>query len=232
MKTKIYKDWTLFDLILILTSEILVIVTSFVFHSDFWNTATAALYILAALHLAKGKVAGYVLGLIVVAFYCFISYREALYGELIHYLLLETPLWTAGIIGWLKNHDEKTDSVKMNIIGKKEWFFATIGTIVISVAFYFILKALNTNQLVFSTLSIVVNVFSEYLIMRRSRFGFIGYITCDILLMILWGVPMLYGELEIIPMFINGIANFAIDVYGLINWVNLQRIQDEEKKTA
>ena len=232
MNTKVYKDWTIFDVILLLVSVVAVFATSLIFGSDFWNTITAILYILAALHLAKGKVLGYFLGLIVVAFYCYIIYRSGLHGEMIHYLTLETPLWTAGIIGWLRNHDDKTNSVKMNTIHAKEWCLATIGTIAVSVAFYFILRALHTSQLLLSTISIVVNVFSEYLIMRRSKFGFVGYIACDMLLILLWGVPMLYGEVGIVPMFINGLANLAIDIYGLINWVRLQREQNEEKKTA
>ena len=41
----------------------------------------------------------------------------------------------------------------------------------------------------------------------------------------LWGIPVIKGNLLLFPMFINPIINFISDIYGIHNWQKLEKIQ-------
>lgn len=97
---------------------------------------------------------------------------------------------------------------------------------------YFLLKALNTNELIVSTLSIVDNIFAVYLLARRSKYGFISYIINDLILIALWGIPVIQGNWLLLPMLINPIVNLINDTYGVINWTRMQKSQREQKQEA
>ena len=64
----------------------------------------------------------------------------------------------------------------------------------------------------------LTSLFATYLVARRSKYGFLFYICNDIILVILWGMPVLNGELTLIPMVVNPIINLINDIYGWKSW--------------
>ena len=100
----------------------------------------------------------------------------------------------------------------------KEWiilFFIFIG---VFVGIYYLLKALNTNEIIVSTISVLASLFAVYLQIRRSKYSFSFYIVNDIILMFLWGIPVVYGNYILFPMLLNPIINLINDIYGFYNW--------------
>ena len=124
----------------------------------------------------------------------------------------------SGIISWIRNIDTETNTVIKNELKKKEWLILSIIATILFIGLYYLLKSFNTNQLFVSTLSMVTSLFATYLVARRNKYGFLFYIGNDIILFILWGLPVLQGELILIPMLFNPIINFINDMYGWINW--------------
>ena len=103
---------------------------------------------------AKGKIATQFIGVIYFCFYIAISYSQKYYGEAILYLTIMLPMYIYGVIHWLKNRDEKEEDtvlVRSNL-SKKEWVISSICYVFLSIVVFFILKELNTSQLIVSTL--------------------------------------------------------------------------------
>ena len=136
------------------------------------------------------------------------------------------PMYIWGIIEWLKHRNGETKSVEVNSIKLREWIIVALCAIVAFVGFYFLLKALNTNELFISTLSVVDNIFAVYLLARRSKYGFISYIVNDLILIVLWGIPIVQGNLLLLAMLINPMVNLINDTYGVINWTKMQKKQN------
>ena len=128
------------------------------------------------------------------------------------------PLFVSGIVSWIKNVNEETNIVEENELNLKEWIILTIISIGLFIGLYYLLKYFNTSQLFVSTLSMVTSLFATYLLARRSKYGFIFYMCNDIILFILWGIPVIKGELVLIPMLFNPIINFINDSYGWSSW--------------
>ena len=226
---KLFKDWTIFERILLITSPLIVLVFGIIFKNDALTIITSIVGIMCALLLAKGLVLGQFLGIAIAILYSIVSFKNAFYGEMLIYLIIMLPMYIWGIIEWLKHKNEETKSVEVNSIKWKEWIIVALCSIVAFIGFYFLLKALNTNELIVSTLSVVDNIFAIYLLARRSKYGFVSYIVNDLILIILWGIPVVQGNLFLLAMLINPIVNLINDTYGVINWTKMQRKQKEQK---
>ena len=128
-------------------------------------------------------------------------------------VLVVFPMYVYGVFSWITHRNEETDTVESNEISKKEW-----GIVVGFVLLYCVLKYFNTSQLMISSLSMVTSLMATYLITRRSKYSFIFYIGNDIILILLWGIPILQGEFYLVPVLVENIVLLLNDSYGLKNW--------------
>ena len=222
---KLFKDWTKFEKILLFTSIILVMLIGIIFKAEILTTLCSIIGIITALLLAKGKNLGQLFGLVIVALYSIVSFKNRYYGEVIIYLCIMLPMYIIGTISWIKHQNSKTNSVEVNKIKTKEWIIVTLLSIFAFIGIYFILKLFNTNQLFISSLSVIDSLFAVYLGIRRSKYSFYFYVVNDLILIALWGIPVIGGSLILLPMLFNPIINLINDIYGIYNWKRLERIQ-------
>lgn len=212
------KGWNKFEKILLFSSIGLVILSGFLYKSEMLTVIASLTGIICALLQAKGKVVSQFVGVIETILYSILSFKNQYYGEVIIYIIIMFPLYVLGIISWIKNKKEDSDVVEQNTIARKEWILLTIVNIVLFIILYLVLKHFNTNQLFVSTLSMITSLCATYLIVRRSKYSFIFYILNDIILLILWGLPVFNGDLLLIPMVIEPIVLLVNDSYGWKNW--------------
>ena len=212
------KDWTRFEKILYCSSIITILISGVLCNSNLLTIICAIMGISCAITQAKGKIISQFIGLILVALYSILSFQNKYYGEVLIYIFIMMPLFVSGIISWIKNVDKDTNTVVKNELSRKEWIALLIISIVLFIGLYFLLKYFNTEQLFVSTLSMVTSLFATYLVARRSKYGFLFYMGNDIILFVLWGLPVINGKLILIPMLFNPIINFINDSYGWKSW--------------
>ena len=80
--------------------------------------------------------------------------------------------------------------------------------------FYFILRALNTSNIVFSTISITTSFLASALTLLRSSYYALGYASNDIVLWILAS----FKNPVYLPVAFNFMIFFINDLYGFISW--------------
>lgn len=221
----IFKDWTIFEKILLIGSILIVSLTGIIFNSDWLTPVCSITGIITALLLAKGKYMGQVFGVLICILYSIVSFKNRFYGEVIIYLGISLPMYIMGIISWVRHQEKKTNSVEVNKISKQEWIIVLLASIIVFVGIYFLLKVFNTNQLIISSLSVLDSLFSSYLLIRRSKYGFYFYVVNDLILIALWGIPCITGSFFLIPMLMNPIINLVNDIYAIYNWKRLEIIQ-------
>lgn len=219
------KEWNRLEKILLFGSIILVSIVAIIFKSDLLTTLCSIVGIITALLLAKGKKLGQLFGILITILYSIVSFKNKFYGEVIIYILLMLPMYIIGIISWLKYHNKETNTVNVNKINWKEWIWVSVISVVVFIGIYLLLKSFNTEELIVSTLSVVASLFAVYLQIRRSRFSFYFYVINDVILIILWGIPVITGDLLLIPMVFNPIINLINDIYGIFNWKKLEKRQ-------
>lgn len=215
---KVLKDWNKFEKTLLFVSMILISISGIISKSEVLTIVTSLLMIVCALTQAKGKVISQFIGVIAIILYSIIAFNNQYYGEVIIYVLVLLPMYLIGIYSWITNKNENTNTVNQNTLSKKEWITLGILDILLFGTLYFILKYFNTNQLLVSTLSMLASLMANYLIVRRNKYSFLFYIINDLILVILWGIPVLKGDFTLIPILIDPALLLINDSYGWKNW--------------
>lgn len=212
------KSWNKFEITLLLLSIILIIGLGIYLDCGLLATIVPFIGFFSALNQAKGHVIGQIVGILLAILYSIMSYNNKYYGEVIIYLLVILPLYISGTYTWLKNRNMKSEKVKQNTLKKKEWNILLIVNLILFIGLYFLLKYFNTNNLLVSTISMNINLTATYLLVRRSRYSFLFYLINAFILLILWGLPVLDGNIILLPMAFDAILLLINNIYGLHSW--------------
>ena len=218
MMNKILKDWNKFEKTLLFVSIILITISGIINKSEILTIVTSFFMIICALTQAKGKIISQFIGVIAIILYAIVAFKNQYYGEVIIDVVVLLPMYIIGIYSWITNKNEETDAVNQNVLAKEEWIILGILDVLLFVILYYILKYFNTNQLIVSTLSMLASLMANYLIVRRNKYSFLFYILNDLILVILWGIPVLQGDFALIPILIDPVLLLINDSYGWKNW--------------
>lgn len=190
---------------------------------DILTLAAACIGITALIFAAKGNVWAQILMIVFCILYGIISFRFRYWGEMITYLGMSLPMAVWSAFTWIKNPSENGKEVAIQKITKKHIFGLVFFGIIVTALFYFVLKMLNTPNILFSTISITTSFLAASLTMLRSSYYALGYASNDIVLVILW----LLASVEN-PVYIPVAVNFAIflfnDLYGFISWKKREKV--------
>lgn len=221
-------EWSLY------LGSVLIILFCFFFfkNTDYVQLATSLIGVTSLMLVSKGTPIGQVTTIIFSVFYGIVSYSTRYYGEMITYLGMTTPIAIVALISWIRHpYQGSKNEVEINELKIKEYILCILLDIVVTIAFYFILKALNTHNLVISTISVFTSFLAAYLTMRRSRFYAFGYALNDIVLITLWALAM-KDNFNYIATLITSIIFLVNDIYGFINWSKTLKRQKNQLKNS
>lgn len=217
---------TKFELGLWIFSLIAVSVCFIVMPQKNWLTLIGSLIgVTSLIFCAKGMIIGPILTVVFSIFYGIISYYFRYYGEMITYLLMTTPMAIASIISWFKNPYPQSDRVKVGRATPLSITVVAVLSLVVTIAFYFILRALGTTNLIISTISITTSFLACSFVLLRSPYYALAYALNDVVLIIMWIAASI-----VTPSYVSMVACFAVflinDVYGFINWQKMKKEQN------
>ena len=194
---------------------------------DVLNLIASLLGATALIFVSKGHVLGQVLTVVFAVFYGIISYHFTYYGEMITYLGMTGPMAVMAIISWLRHPYKDSSEVEVSTVSKAQLIIMTISALLVTAAFYFILKAFNNANLIWSTVSVTTSFIASYLTFLRSPFYGLGYAVNDVILIILW-VSASMQDTSYIPMVACFVIFFVNDIYGFYNWQRIKRRQERQ----
>lgn len=170
----------------------------------------------ALIFVAKGDVIGQVLTVVFAVFYGVISYAMRYYGEIITYLCMSAPIAAAAVVTWLR-HPYAEREVAVARLGRRKALLLVLAAIMVTVAFYFILRALGNSSLIVSTISVTTSFLAASLTMLRSEYYALAYAANDVVLIVLWVIASL-ADPAYVPMVICFVMFLLNDAYGFVNW--------------
>lgn len=220
-----FRDLTRFELILWLVSMFVTAASYLLSGCEGLLTTVASLIgVTALIFVAKGYVLGQILTVVFAVFYGVISFYLRYYGEVITYLCMTAPMAIFCVIEWIRHPYKGTKEVQVSRLSTRRTTIMVFGSIVVTTAFYFILRALGNASLITSTLSITTSFVASYLTFCRSPYYALAYAANDIVLIVLWVIAAL-GDVSYIPMVMCFVMFLANDIYGFINWRRMQKRQ-------
>ena len=213
-------EWGLF-----LTSVVVILASAFVSgKNSVLELASSLVGVTALIFVAKGLIIGQAMTVVFSLLYGLVSLKFHYWGEMITYLFMAMPIALLSTIEWLRHPYKNTDVVEVNRVNKKQIFTMCLLGAVTTFVFYFILRAFDTPNLLFSTLSVTTSFMAAYLTFLRSPYYGVGYGLNDIVLIVLWVLASL-EDISYLPMVLCFVMFFANDMYGFYNWKKLSKIQ-------
>lgn len=208
------KEWWLWSISMLIVTVSNLVGGSF----DVLTLAATWVGITSLIFAAKGNVWAQFLMVAFSILYGIISFRFRYWGEMITYLGMTLPMAVWSAVTWLRNPSAGSKSeVAIRKLEKKHFLFLLVLSIVVTGAFYFILRWLETPNIVFSTLSVTTSFLAASLTMLRSSYYALGYAANDLVLIVLWGLAAAKDPVYI-PVIINFMIFFMNDMYGFISW--------------
>lgn len=192
------------------------------------STLASLIGVTALIFVAKGYVLGQVLTIVFAIFYGVVSWQQKYYGEMITYLCMTAPMALCAVVSWLKHPYEDSREVQVHKLTKRQFILLWPCAILVTVIFYFVLKALGNASLLWSTLSITTSFIPSYLTYYRSPYYAVGYAANDLVLIVLWSISAA-SDLSYLPMVACFVMFLINDLYGFINWKRMQRRQNGKR---
>ncbi|MDE7082141.1 MAG: nicotinamide riboside transporter PnuC [Clostridia bacterium] len=227
-----FKSLNIFEWIL-WTCSLGAIIASFfaVGSGDYANLAASMLGVTSLIFAAKGDAFGLMIMLVFSLTYSFVSFSFGYYGEMIIYLGMQLPCCTVSLVNWLRNPSDKGSAeVKIGKFNKKHLAVLIPLAAVITTAFYFILQAFNTANLIVSTVSVATSFVALYLMALRIPAYAIAFIFNDIVLIVLWSLACT-ENLGYLPLAVSFGIFLINDTYTFICWTKRKK-RAEEKANA
>lgn len=185
---------------------------------DLLTLAAACIGVTSLIFAAKGNVWAQILMIVFSILYGVISFRFRYWGEMITYLGMTLPMAVWSTVTWMKNPSQENGNVvEIQILQKKHIHLLVVCTAVVTMVFYHILKALQTPNLLFSTISVSTSFLAAALTLLRSSYYAMGYAANDVVLIVLWVLAAVEN-----PAYVPVVVNFSIfllnDLYGFVSW--------------
>lgn len=217
------------EIIIWITSTVLIIASFFIFNSKSTLTLIASLIgCTAIIFNAKGNPIGQALMVIFSLIYGIISYSCRYYGEMITYLGMTAPMAVFALISWIK-HPYQNGKLQVAVGSPiKNIYRLVIVTVVITAIFGCILYCFDTSNLFFSTLSVTTSFVAVYLTYKRSPYFSIAYAANDVVLIILWAL-VTKDDISYASVIICFIAFLISDIYAFIAWQRMKTTQLKSK---
>lgn len=194
---------------------------------NYWALVASLIGTTALIYNSRGEPLGPALLIIFSLIYGAISFGCRYYGEMITYVGMSLPMAVFALVSWLRNPFEKGKTqVRVNRIGKTEVLLMLLLSVVVTVAFYFILKYFGTANLLPSTLSVITSFIAAYLTSRRSPYFALAYAANDLILIVLWTLATIKDISYLSVLVCFGVFLFN-DTYGFVRWRMMQRRQEQ-----
>lgn len=208
------------------TSTLLIVISFLLFDRQSYLTLAASLIGATSLIFnAKGNPLGQLLMIIFSILYGTISYTFSYYGEMITYLGMTAPMALFALISWMRNpFNGNRAEVKVSRLSRRALVLMCILTLSVTAGFYFILAALETANLILSTVSVATSFLAVYLTFCRSPYYALGYAANDAVLIALWVLATI-DDTSYISVVICFAVFLANDIYGYISWLKMKKRQ-------
>jgi len=185
--------WTRFEKLWLIIATSVIVGLS-IYWKDSWVSFTAAITgVWCVILTGKGKRSSFIFGFINIIFYALISFEAKYYGEVMLNLLYYLPTNFIGWFAWTKYlNNENGEVIKQRLSFGKSCFVYLV-TIIAIIGYGFILKKLGGNLPYMDSMSTVVSIVAQILLIKRLMEQWVLWIAVDIVTIIMWAVNFANG---------------------------------------
>ena len=171
----------------------------------------------------KGKISCYLFGLAGTFCYSFISFKNALYGNLALYALYYFPMQVAGIFNWKKHLKADTQEIEKTKLSQKERIIYSLIAVLGSVILSFVLWKLNDQNPIIDAITSVFSIIGLILTVKRCIEQWYIWFVVNGLSMVMWIQAYLNGS-NCFATILMWATYFVLSIYFLHAWNKEMRV--------
>ena len=165
----------------------------------------------------KGKISCYIFGLTGTAFYSYLAWKSALYGNLLLYAGYYFPMQVAGIFAWKKHLKKSNMEIEKTQLSDKERLSLTLAVMLLSAGVILCLKYFNDNSPIFDGITTVLSIAGMYLTVKRCIEQWVVWMVVNALSCVMWLVIVMQGTKAYSTLLMWGVY-FILAVYFYCQW--------------
>ena len=173
----------------------------------------------------KGKISCYLFGLAGTFCYSFISFKNALYGNLALYALYYFPMQILGVFRWKAHLKKDSFEIEKTKLSKKERIVYFGLAVVLSTILYFILWKINDQNPVIDAITSVFSIIGLILTVKRCIEQWYIWFVVNALSTVMWIQAYLNGS-NCFATILMWATYFVLSVYFLHSWNKEIRIRE------
>ena len=177
----------------------------------------------------KGKISCYFFGLSGTCCYSWLSFENALWGNLILYMCYYFPMQVFGIFSWSRYLKKETREIVKKRMNTKERLLLFIVAIILCSIAVGVIKYFKGSSPLFDGITTVLSIFGMYLTVKRCIEQWIIWMIVNGLSSIMWLNLVLHGA-KTYATFIMWCVYFILAIYFYIQWKKEIDAQDRKNQ--
>ena len=164
-----------------------------------------------------GKVYCFLIGLVGTFCYCYLSYKNAFFGNLLLYGCYYFPMQILGVFKWKNNLKKDKNEIIKTKLSKKERVIYLFFGILLSIICYYILKFVGDKNPFMDSFSTIFSIIGMLLTVKRCIEQWYVWFFVNLISFLMWLYAVLNGVNCIATVVMWGVYLF-LSVYFLKMW--------------
>lgn len=217
--------WKTWEIIWLVLNVLSITVLSICLGDNLRGIIAAVTGVMYVVLTGKGKVSGYIFGLINVVLYAIISFEAKYYGEVMLNALYYIPMHFVGWFMWRKHMDDETKTIVKERMSVKWELILIVISIVAIIVYGYLLEKLGGNLPYIDSISTCLSVLAMVLSVRRMIEQWVLWTIVNGVTVYMWIADYMQGGNDIATLLmwcvylINGIII-------LIKWIRDMKRQN------
>lgn len=165
----------------------------------------------------KGRPICYLFGVVGSSFYCFLSFKNALWGNLLLYAGYYIPMQILGFFQWNKNLKQKESVIVKTFLKRKELINLIAILSILFVIVYRLLLFYNDANPVLDTITTVLSIGGMYLTVKRAIEQWLFWGVVNAVSLAMWLMVAISGE-KVYSTVVMWAVYLVLAVYFYIEW--------------
>lgn len=209
--------WKKWEVIWLIFANLIILGVSAYLGDNALGIITSMTGVTCVILVGKGKMSNYIFGTVNVILYALTAWKARYYGDVMLNLLYYFPTNIIGWFVWMRHVDKESNEVYKERMTVKQDIIVTLISIIGIFAYSYILKLLGGNLPLVDSMSTVLSIVAQILMIKRYTEQWIVWIVVDVVSVIMW-IAALFGEGQSIAVLMMWAVYLANAIIMFVKW--------------
>ena len=209
--------WKKWEVIWLIFANLIILGVSAYLGDNALGIITSMTGVTCVILVGKGKMSNYIFGTVNVLLYALTAWKARYYVDVMLNLLYYFPTNIIGWFVWMRHVDKESNEVYKERMTVKQDIIVTLISIIGIFAYSYILKLLGGNLPLVDSMSTVLSIVAQILMIKRYTEQWIVWIVVDVVSVIMW-IAALFGEGQSIAVLMMWAVYLANAIIMFVKW--------------